>query len=735
MGYKCAPICLRRAHLSSAATQNATKKCNPLEQDTSVTSTATDEERKGIAEAKIKNDLKRHQRRAFRSSDVWYRRIVKPLARKTPLLSYQDSFKRRVLNPAGIPVQQLSGLHEVFLPEYCQYSPLVGMIFSYNNFIDNLYRDGDSNEAAVVLVRSLFHALPGGVVQPTHLGKCVGAHLSAAIIGEIFRVVEQTDPQDCRSLVKRLSTTITTHRDYQEEVQRLVDGLTKAEADLKALSRRDEESKPTRSKIRKLEGEVIKRLRHQIKRAEKALENEKEAQYILTLKSEIKRLNDAMGVALQEIEELRKRIVTSGDFKVARKAVNRARDMIQLEEQNRDAFMCQLADTFSTYELAGACSSRALPKYTTTAILLGFIWRKYDSIDSLNDYFQVMKQVGALNCDFATVAARIEANLSLSANTLARTTFPRYRKWSSSHISDAVMMVILKPGVSRRPRVIPFSYVKWAQYSEFADCGETALRNLFNQLLFNPATGRFDFELLSELKEEYYPRMQNKLIDFYEKHSRPQDCDSHLAAKDWIRVVSKLNRVASHGPFIRYRREKRQQNIASPLSNLLNVFYALLGVAPLDQAQLKEVIQHINQLRGWDLRIDTSRIRDNGFGIVGLSDGHVCYELQSFKPVHFGFSQVETLELDSLGRRNFTVFQGLQKYSCGPPKFANEKPAYFQQLSLASLFVPYDLQCKKDSRFFRREASCLRTTFADLVTSSSLTGAPSSRSFKPSLVT
>ena len=733
MGCKCAAICLRRVHLSSTVTEKAKEECNPVEQYTSPSSIATEEERKCTVEAKIKDDLtKRKQRRFFRSSDVWYRRIVRPLSRKTSLISYQESFKRRVLNPAGIPVQQLSGLHEVFVPKYCHYSPLVGMIFSYNNFIDNLYRDGDSNEPAVALVRSMFHALPGDVVQPTHLGKCVAAHLSAAIIGEIFRVVEQTETQDSRRLTKRLSTAIMTHRDYQEKQKRLVADLTTAEADLEALSRRDEESKPVRNKIKKLEGEVIKKLRHQIKRAKEASEHENEKNHILDLNNEVQRLRDVMEVALQEVEELRKSIVTSADFKVARKTVRRAQDMIKLEEQNRDAFMRQLADSFSTYEAAGAGSSRALPKYTTTAILLAFIWRKYDCIDSLNDYFQVMEQVGALNCDFATVAARIERNRSLSANTLAKTRFPHYVKWTSTHIADAAMLAILKPGVSRRPRVIPFSYIKWAHYSEFADCGETALRNFFNQLLFNPATGRFDYELLSELKNEYYPRMQNKLIRFYEKYSRPQDCDCHLAAKDWIHVVSGLNRCAADGPFIRYRRERRQQNIASPLSNLLNVFNALLGVATFDHAQLKEAIQHINELRGWDLRIDTSRIRDDGFGIVDLSDGHVRYELQSFRPVHFGFSQEETMEIDSLGRNNFKVFKGLQKYSCGAPKFARESPAYFQQLSLASLFVPHDQLCKKDSRFFRKESSHVRATFADLSTSSSQTAAHNS-GLKPSL--
>jgi len=128
-------------------------------------------------------------------SDVWYRCFLKPMTRKHRPVPYRDSFQRRVLQQIGIPVAQLNcGLHGIFRrPEY----PLIGMVFTYNNFIDNLYRygeDEDAKEPAVQLIRMLFHALPGEDIQTTHLGGCAGAHLTPSIIGRVFEAWEAAKP-------------------------------------------------------------------------------------------------------------------------------------------------------------------------------------------------------------------------------------------------------------------------------------------------------------------------------------------------------------------------------------------------------------------------------------------------------------------------------------------------------------------------------------------------------------
>jgi hypothetical protein len=220
---------------------------------------------------------------------------------------------------------------------------------------------------------------------------------------------------------------------------------------------------------------------------------------------------------------------------------------------------------------------------------------------------------------------------------------------------------------------------------------------------------------LSELREKYYPDVNPKLIEFYTQHPYPQDAASHDAARDWINVVSRLNEGRkSNALSIRYRREKQEQNIASPLSNVLRVFNALFGIEPLDHSSLPQVVRQINEIQNSRLDIDISALKESGFGIVSLSDGMVRYELQSYKPVHFGFVQAETLQSETAGRYDYRIFCQLMRHSCANPVAAPDDPAYFEQLSLASLFVPYQLQRKKTKRFFRESPPHYLMLFADL---------------------
>jgi hypothetical protein len=169
--------------------------------------------------------------------------------------------------------------------------------------------------------------------------------------------------------------------------------------------------------------------------------------------------------------------------------------------------------------------------------------------------------------------------------------------WSVQDFEDAVVIVTGNIGVMNRPPIIPFSYITWAAYSEFPDCGETALRNLFNQLVYNSKSQKFDHELLVELKESYYPNMMDALINFYKLHPCPQDSTDQQTAREWIDVSSRLNRGRPDSLAIRYRRERQATNIASPLKNLVRVFNALLGVMDDTPNSLITFAAHVERLR------------------------------------------------------------------------------------------------------------------------------------------
>lgn len=472
--------------------------------------------------------------------DVWYRFFLRPFASSNRSVPYHETFRRRVLQPVGIPVAEVDGFHEMFNSQFRHYSPLTGMIFTYNNFIDNLYCYGDPDEPAVILVHSLFHALPGGEIQATHLGRCAGAHLSPGVIGVLFEAYEHLVAElkewsyknGQKIMANAFLSAIIDHPDYQESQNYLANDVKAAKCALEALNRRDAQSKPVRMKIKTLEGDVIKICRHKIKRAEMELEKDNRDEKRQQLQDDIAAQLEIMEVTKSKVEALRVQIVTSLEFKTARKALRRAHDMVNLEKDSRIKLAGNLASSFMTYDLEISRRSDSLPKFTTTVILLAYVWRKYHSIQCLKEYFESMARIGALTCSasaaFAHIDERAAGSTCIQIEPVSVCCLPRRRMdWSPHEKENAAVIVISKPGVARRPPLVNFSYVSWASYSEFPDCGETALRNFFNQILYSPDSGLYDHALLCELRNLFYPRLDQKLIDFYTTFPNPQDASDH----------------------------------------------------------------------------------------------------------------------------------------------------------------------------------------------------------------
>jgi hypothetical protein len=342
-----------------------------------------------------------------------------------------------------------------------------------------------------------------------------------------------------------------------------------------------------------------------------------------------------------------------------------------------------------------------------------------------------MDRLGALTSPLDTVLSVVdvvhenEAEPVRKNGRFAAPIRPR-KQWPPSQVAKAATLVTGKPGAIDRPHAIPFSYITWAAYSEFPDCGETAIRNLLNQMLYNPETSKFDHELLTELRDKYYPRLSTNLINFYRSHPRPQDVTDQHIALEWIDVVSQLNRARNdtsrEAPAVRYRRDKEEQNIASPLSNLLRACNALFGIEPLDDMdRIKEVVFRINDLRSnYNLSLDTSGIKHDGFGSLSIAAGEVRYELQSYKPVHFGFIQIKTSQTAATGRYEFGAFRKLMNYTASShPRGSPDEWSYLEQLAVGSLFIPYQLQRNDLGRFFRSVPVHYPLLFADLEGASS----------------
>jgi hypothetical protein len=397
-----------------------------------------------------------------------------------------------------------------------------------------------------------------------------------------------------------------------------------------------------------------------------------------TMKKEMAHYQTIMDEAQDKVDRLRPAIVTSLDFKLARKALRRAQEMADVEQQSRQELTQILTQSFVN-------ESHDLP-HATTLILLAYLWRKYDSITAWQGYYAVLSRMGALKVSLEQVEAILQENseqvvVPLSSNSSA------IRNWSDEDVAQAVATYLSKPGSTHRPPVVEFSYIRWANYSAFPDCGETALRNLINQLIYDPTTGLFSADALEQLRAHHYPNMHTPLIDFYRRHPNPQEAADHGVSRKFLDVVCHLNDRRDYE--IRYRREKEQANIASPLGNLLRAFQALFGLEDEDKELcVAAVADKLNAILDTKTDIDMSGIKADGFGILGVTvfDGsdEIKFELQSYKPVHFGFVQVASSSQND--RRLYRMVQQLHDYVSHRRTHDTD---VLENVALASLFVPF----------------------------------------------
>jgi hypothetical protein len=152
----------------------------------------------------------------------------------------------------------------------------------------------------------------------------------------------------------------------------------------------------------------------------------------------------------------------------------------------------------------------------------------------------------------------------------------------------------------------------------------------------------------------------------------------------------------------------------------MRVMNALFGIRPLnDMAQLLQVISRINELRPKQrLNLDFKKIKPDGFGTLTLSvmdksGKMVKYELHSYKPVHFGFIQAHSSSSQSSDaeRYEYDAFRKLMRYASG---VHNPYESSIEDLGLASLYVPYQLQNGFVGKYFRRTPIYYPLLFANL---------------------
>lgn len=202
------------------------------------------------------------------------------------------------------------------------------------------------------------------------------------------------------------------------------------------------------------------------------------------------------------------------------------------------------------------------PPHITQAVLLGFIYKSYSEDRSLLHYFYEQLNNGldkkflvdnknidpndsypdSMNADDALkVVIDVTKKLPVSPNSYLADFlyYPMFVRALPKPLNDATIRYEYKPGIFT---------------PSMPNCMENTLHNLFNLLSYNPATVKFDLNILAHRMNKFVDNgtiktesFNKDLIAFFEKFSSLNTAGSIAAHEAWLRIISNI-------PYIAYMR-------------------------------------------------------------------------------------------------------------------------------------------------------------------------------------
>jgi hypothetical protein len=171
--------------------------------------------------------------------------------------------------------------------------------------------------------------------------------------------------------------------------------------------------------------------------------------------------------------------------------------------------------------------------------------------------------------------------------------------------------------------------------NSFSDCGETALRNFFNILLFDEVSGSFNLEILKllypiDILTEYYETFNN--IELQSSTASVHIFDNELNARDaWTYLVSYISNV----DYVKETCEIRSGlNLDGTKLNILEVIGYLL-----EYIETFEDIVYVLKTVDNNIKI-TEDVDDDGFGTIELTNRNGIYQFQ-IKQGHYDIVKKE----------------------------------------------------------------------------------------------
>jgi hypothetical protein len=500
---------------------------------------------------------------------------------------------------ASPPASHLKSVDELFKSNYKIYSPLTGFLSS-GSLTDKTFSKLDT---------ILFTKIPGAEVFPTHMGKNPGAHLSGTAIAQLFVEFEKQKAigtgSDFQARFQAQAVTILiSDEGYKESLKEATRTIEKAQDEFNDYKKRaaawEIESKKFNDETIEPVVKVFRKLKAELKK--KGLKTSPELVEI-----------DTKILALRaQAAEMKKQFLADGEKTKAEKKLKRAKDDNDFSGpayQTRLAELTQtIAESFANDELSGKNST-----YTTTATLLSYLWIKSAEKADLQGYLSIMSGANFLNKD-----ASASLNDDFYKDYYSRSDYTSFTKkfakawrkrlWISKNLS-AALAVSAGPagGHARVPEIIAFSWVRWVKYSLFADCVEIGLHNIFNLFAYDPKTNSLDYRILQTLKDRHFPKMDQRVIEFFKKYPTMEDHKTTQAASEWIGIVSHLNNGyedKSEDQKIDYK-WPNQTELMGPYTNLLKVLNRLMGYDDVTSYNVPEIFARVKEISGFDVSSPT----------------------------------------------------------------------------------------------------------------------------------
>jgi len=473
---------------------------------------------------------------------------------------------------APLSFVELKGTHVLFGEDRSHLLPTHGCAWWHTTMLPDLYNRGDRRDATVQLITKLFHTVEDDLRPTKHPNK-VATYFCPETIGAILSTLEKPTVNRREELCDAIKHNLLYKKPHpvsaDQITQHITDQITALETELQQTIEigrcLDGDWQTCRNIIgynkRELQKFAIFGLLKQVKKKRQwqqkqqvwALLTDPEKTPTTVLKRisaerrKLKKRNASIPADLNTLRNEKKEWQqTQHDI---RRMVRRIPDLATLITASHSE--CSLSQPTQKY-----------PPFTLHNILLSLLWAKAQDIEDLHRYARATKYTR-----FAPLADRYAiADHAAISRTLIHTMQSQQDK--TLHISNEQFEQLIFAVMVDRLRIIPLAedILTTCHGITFSDCVETALRNLFNILLYDTTTRRFDINKLTDI---FGSSVDKQLVTFYQNElSNPEFIMTPEAHNAWAEVLS--NR-----PGIAYKQAAQGVEV---LSRVPENFYRLITI-------------------------------------------------------------------------------------------------------------------------------------------------------------